>query len=155
MKTTMDLSSGLPKIPVCKISLSYDDRYYIEFHGPYRLTHHRQTHAQTTAGISGETYTSLTVNRRDQKRVFFNIFPFSSIMKCMKTDTVMVTVVTAMGTEMGTVVTSREKKWTKETRDIMDVVTVSQCPIQVMEALFFLVFHEPWSKNLQPWALGW
>ena len=31
MKTTMDLSSGLPKIPVCKISLSYDDRYYIDF----------------------------------------------------------------------------------------------------------------------------
>ena len=33
MKTTMDLNSGLPKIPVCKISLSYDDRYYIRFHG--------------------------------------------------------------------------------------------------------------------------
>ena len=31
MKTTLDLSSGLPKIPVCKISLSYDDRYYIDF----------------------------------------------------------------------------------------------------------------------------
>ena len=31
MKTTMDSSSGLPKIPVCKISLSYDDRYYIDF----------------------------------------------------------------------------------------------------------------------------
>ena len=29
----MDLSSGLPKIPVCKISLSYDDRYYIDFMG--------------------------------------------------------------------------------------------------------------------------
>ena len=33
MKTTLDLSSGLPKIPVCKISLSYDDRYYIDFMG--------------------------------------------------------------------------------------------------------------------------
>ena len=31
MKTTMDLSSGLPKVPVCKISLSYDERYYIDF----------------------------------------------------------------------------------------------------------------------------
>ena len=48
MKTTMDLSSGLPKIPVCKISLSYDDRYYIDFmvRTDPRITD-RQTHTPT------------------------------------------------------------------------------------------------------------
>ena len=52
MKTTMDLSSGLPKIPVCKISLSYDDRYYIDFmvRTDPRITEgqtHSLTHTQT------------------------------------------------------------------------------------------------------------
>ena len=63
MKTTMDLSSGLPKIPVCKISLSYDDRYYIDFmvRTDSRITDrqtHRQTHPQTTARGSVENYST-------------------------------------------------------------------------------------------------
>ena len=47
MKTTMDLNSGLPKIPVCKISLSYDDRYYIDFmvRTDPRITEGHVTHA--------------------------------------------------------------------------------------------------------------
>ena len=66
MKTTMDLSSGLPKIPVCKISLSYDDRYYIDFmvRTDPRITDtqtDRHTHPQTTAQLSVETYSGDTV----------------------------------------------------------------------------------------------
>ena len=55
MKTTMDLNSGLPKIPVCKISLSYDDRYYIDFmvRTDPRITD-RHTHRRT-ALVSVET----------------------------------------------------------------------------------------------------
>ena len=56
MKTTMDLSSGLPKVPVCKISLSYDDRYYIDFmvRTDPRITD-RHTHPHSTARVSVET----------------------------------------------------------------------------------------------------
>ena len=52
----MDLSSGLPKIPVCKISLSYDDRYYIDFmvRTDSRITDN-VTHPHTTARVSVET----------------------------------------------------------------------------------------------------
>ena len=67
MKTTMDLSSGLPKIPVCKISLSYDDRYYIDFmvRTDSRITEgqtDRHTHPQTTGRVSVETYSPRVEN---------------------------------------------------------------------------------------------
>ena len=51
MKTTMVLSSGWPKIPVCKISLSYDDRYYIDFMvrtDPRITDRHTDTQTYTT-----------------------------------------------------------------------------------------------------------
>ena len=68
----MDLSSGLPKVPVCKISLSYDDRYYIDFmvRTDPRITEghrHRHTHPPITARVSVETY-SPRGNRRVQKK---------------------------------------------------------------------------------------
>ena len=71
MKTTMDLSSGLPKMPVCKISLSYDDHYYIDFmvRTDPRITEGQkdrhtdtQTHPQTTGRISVETYSPRVEN---------------------------------------------------------------------------------------------
>ena len=53
----MDLSSGLPKIPVCKISFSYDERYYIDFmvRTDPRITD-THTHPRTTPRVSVETY---------------------------------------------------------------------------------------------------
>ena len=54
MKTTMDLSSGLPKVPVCKISLSYDDRYYIDFmvRTDPRITDTSRTYVRTLYRMS-------------------------------------------------------------------------------------------------------
>ena len=76
----MDLSSGLPKIPVCKISLSYDDRYYIDFMvrtDPRITDRHTDTHThpQTTGRVSVETYSPRVENvgykKTKMKKIIF------------------------------------------------------------------------------------
>ena len=61
----MDLNSGGPKNPVCKIPWGCDDCYH-KFYGRKRLTHHRQTHQKTTVEVLGPTH-KLLEKCHDQK----------------------------------------------------------------------------------------